>query len=121
MDRAEGFYKTKKWEHKRAVILRRDEYMCQISKRYGKRVPANTVHHIFPRDRFPQYAWKNWNLISLSHEMHNEMHDRGTGELTEKGWDLLKRTARKNGIQVDEDIKGEKRKQKQEGINEENL
>ena len=98
-----GFYKTKRWERKRAAILRRDGYMCQVSKRYGKRVEANTVHHIFPRDRFPEYSWADWNLISVSHEAHNELHDRGTGQLTDKGVELMKRTARKQNIDLNEE------------------
>ena len=32
------FYKSTKWKRKREKILRRDGYMCQVSKRYGKRI-----------------------------------------------------------------------------------
>lgn len=94
------FYRSKRWERKRAAILRRDGYRCQDAARYGKIVQANTVHHIFPRQDWPEYEWCDWNLISLSAKAHDEMHDRVTGELTEKGWDLLERTARRRGIQV---------------------
>ena len=52
------FYRTKRWERLRAAVLRRDGYMCQASRRYGKRVEATTVHHIFPRDEFPEYQWE---------------------------------------------------------------
>ena len=72
--------------------------MCQESKRYGRAVPANTVHHIFPRDEYPEYELEPWNLISLSTKAHDEMHDRNTGRLTEKGRRLLDRTAREQGI-----------------------
>ena len=58
------------------------------------------VHHIFPRDEFPEYTWEPWNLISLSQEQHNTLHDRTTGQLTPAGVELLKRTARRNGIPV---------------------
>lgn len=92
------FYKSTRWERKRAHILRRDGYMCQESKRYGKRVQANTVHHILPRDRFPQYAWEDWNLISLSAEQHNRMHYRDTDDLTAAGLDLARRTLRRRGL-----------------------
>ena len=61
---------------------------------------ANTVHHIFPAEDFPQYAFEKWNLISLSSEAHNMMHDRTTNELTDAGMELLRRTARKNKIPV---------------------
>lgn len=100
MKRADPFYKTKRWEHLRLVILQRDGYMCQISKRYGKRVEADTVHHIFPREDFPEYQWEAWNLISLAGDVHNRMHDRVTNALTEEGADLLRRTARRRGLDV---------------------
>ena len=91
-------YKTKRWERLRRAILARDGYKCKESARYGKNIPADTVHHIFPRESYPQYQWEDWNLISLSRQVHNEMHDRNTHELTEKGLELLKRTARKYNI-----------------------
>lgn len=80
-----SFYKSTKWKRKRAVILRRDEYRCQESKRYGKTEPATTVHHIYPLEEYPELALMDWNLISLSDRRHNEMHDRVTREITERG------------------------------------
>jgi 5-methylcytosine-specific restriction endonuclease McrA len=93
-------YKSKRWRKLRERILKRDGYMCQESKRYGKMVEANTVHHIFPVSRFPEYIWCEWNLISLSSAAHNRMHIRDTDELTEEGERLMKRTARKQGIEL---------------------
>ena len=97
---ADAFYKTKRWQTVRASILKRDGYMCQLSKRYGKRIEANTVHHIFPREDYPEYQWCEWNLISLSHSVHDSLHYRQTNELTKDGIDLLIRTARKNNIPI---------------------
>lgn len=88
-------YKSKRWKRLRERILRRDDYMCQVSKRYGRRVEANTVHHIYPADEYPEYQWCEWNLISLSQSVHNEMHVRDTDELTEKGKALQARINRK--------------------------
>lgn len=99
------FYKSKRWERKRAKILRRDGYLCQISKRYGKTVPADTVHHIFPRDEFPEYQLSDWNLISLSAAVHDEMHDRTSGKLSPKGAELLRRTCRKYGKEIPDQYK----------------
>ena len=93
-------YKTTKWLRLRESVLRRDHYLCQLSKRYGKKKQAEMVHHIFPKDDFPEYKWESWNLISLSNEMHNTLHDRSGDELTPAGIDLLRRTARKNGIPI---------------------
>lgn len=100
MKHADLFYKLPRWLRLRESILRRDGYMCQESKRYGKRAEATTVHHIFPRDEYPEYQWEPWNLTSLSGAMHDTMHDRNTNALTEKGIELLRRTARKNGMEV---------------------
>lgn len=85
-------YKTKKWNHVAAIAMRRDGYICQISKRYGKRVPAELVHHIYPVDEYPEYAYCLWNLISLSRAMHNTLHDRNTDKLTAEGVALMRRT-----------------------------
>ena len=78
-------YNTARWARKREVILRRDGYRCREAARYGKLVEADTVHHIWPVELYPEYAWASWNLVSLSREAHNAMHDRVTGELTERG------------------------------------
>ncbi len=43
-----------------------DGYRCRESARYGKRVEATTVHHVWPAEDYPEYAWELWNLISLS-------------------------------------------------------
>lgn len=85
-------YNTKRWKEKRKKILKRDKYMCQESKRYGKRIDADTVHHIYPYEEYPEYAFCDWNLISLSFKEHNSMHDRTTNKLTAKGEALKLRT-----------------------------
>ena len=95
---ADPFYRSRRWERLRESVLRRDGYMCQESKRYGKQVQATTVHHIFQRDEYPEYEWEPWNLISLCDKAHNEMHDRMTGKLTENGKRLLDRTAIEHNI-----------------------
>lgn len=78
-------YKTPRWERLRAAVLARDGYKCREAARYGRAEQADTVHHVWPVEDFPEYAWSPWNLISLSHASHNAMHDRLTGKLTEKG------------------------------------
>jgi len=79
------FYKSSKWRKKREAILRRDNYLCQECKRYGKTTPAQTVHHIYPLERYPELALVSVNLVSLCNECHEQMHDRLTGELTPAG------------------------------------
>lgn len=96
----DNYYKSKRWKALREKVLRRDGYMCQISKRYGKLKEAETVHHIFPRDSFPELQWKSWNLISVTKEAHNALHVRQTSELSEEGKELVRRTCRKTGVPV---------------------
>ena len=91
-------YQSQKWKQKRKASLRRDGYMCQFEKRYGKIRPAGIVHHIFPIEEYPEYALCDWNLMSVSMESHNKLHDRVTGELTQAGKDLANKIARQKGI-----------------------
>lgn len=93
-------YDAARWHRLRDRVMRRDNYQCQLSKRYGKIKPAELVHHIFPVADYPEYAYCSWNLISLSRDMHNKLHNRMTDELTNMGKDLLRQTARKQGIQI---------------------
>lgn len=87
-------YNSLKWKRTARMVMRRDGYMCQLSKRYGKAVPAEVVHHIFPVDEYPEYAYEPWNLIALSRKMHNTLHDRNTDTLTAEGVALMRRVSR---------------------------
>lgn len=88
----DNFYRNKRWLKLRKYILKRDKFLCQISLRYGKRVDAQMVHHIWPRDLYPEYEWCKWNLISLTSAEHDKLHDRTTGQLTKAGEALRLRT-----------------------------
>lgn len=87
-------YKSKRWIKKRERILRRDEYLCQQSKRYGRSEQATTVHHIYQIEYYPELAFEDWNLISLTERQHNSMHDRVTHELTALGMEWQRRRER---------------------------
>lgn len=67
-------YKSAKWRRKREAILMRDGYMCQWCKRYGRRVPAVTVHHIQHVDEHPELAYTDSNLVSLCLACHDKAH-----------------------------------------------
>lgn len=67
-------YNSQKWKRKRLQILKRDGYMCQHCKRYGKAVPATTVHHMQHVDEYPEMAFADKNLISLCEGCHNKQH-----------------------------------------------
>lgn len=77
--------KNKRWQALRLRILRRDKFLCRESLRYGVPVEANVVHHIWPAEDYPEYAYEAWNLISLSQSKHDAMHDRVTRRLTPLG------------------------------------
>lgn len=84
-------YKNKKWIRKREVILKRDDYLCRECKRYGKRIPAEQVHHIYPVENYPEHKWNSVNLISLCTSCHDKMHDRVTRQLTALGLKWVER------------------------------
>lgn len=85
-------YYGQKWKKKRKHILRLDGYVDQIEKRYGRAREAVVAHHIYPADEYPEYAWCDWNLISVSLATHNKLENRQTGELLPLGMELQKRT-----------------------------
>ena len=70
----EDFYKTKAWKRKRLSILKRDKYLCQHCKRYGRRRDATTVHHIKHYEDYPELGLVDSNLISLCSTCHNKEH-----------------------------------------------
>ena len=74
-----NFYKSTKWKKKRKAILTRDGYLCQMCKRYGRRTPAETVHHIKHLDEYPELALDNRNLISVCSKCHNKLHPEKGG------------------------------------------
>ena len=94
------FESTKRWQDLRRAVMARDKYLDQLELRTGKKVNAEQVHHIFPADRYPEYKWCSWNLISLTRENHELMHNRLTGELTNAGKKLQEETATKQGINI---------------------
>lgn len=85
-------YYGNKWKKKRERILRMDGYVCQVAKRYGRTEAATVVHHIYPAAEYPEWAWEDWNLISVSLATHNRIENRKIGELTNLGRELQRRT-----------------------------
>lgn len=67
-------YKDARWKRKQKQMLRRDGYMCQWCKRYGKKTEATTVHHIKHADEYPELVYTDRNLISLCSACHNKAH-----------------------------------------------
>lgn len=95
------WYDTAKWHRVREAVLRRDSYTDQVQKRYSLMPSeATLVHHIFPREVFPEWQYEAWNLVSVSNKTHQKLHNRNDDRLTQEGYDLLQRTARRNGIDL---------------------
>ena len=70
-----GFdYTSKRWERKRAAILRRDGYCCVWCRRYGRSRSAVVVHHVKHVDEYPELAYEDSNLVSLCQGCHNKAH-----------------------------------------------
>ena len=76
---------NKRWQALRLRVLKRDHFLCREAARYGRIVQAVVVHHIWPAEDYPEYAYCEWNLISLSMSAHDMMHDRDTRRLTPLG------------------------------------
>ena len=76
---------NRRWRRLRQQALNRDGCRCRDSIRYGKVVVATAVHHVWPAEDYPEFAYCLWNLISLCESAHDEMHDRKTRKLTAKG------------------------------------
>lgn len=91
-------YKNKRWESIRKSVLLRDEYLCQLCKKKGIMVDADTVHHINPVDERFDLRYDLSNLISLCESCHNKMHDRNVVRLSEDGERL--RRMRDNKVKV---------------------
>lgn len=106
IQKEDRFYKNKKWISLRESILQRDGYMCQYCKRFGKHIQADHVHHILPREFYPEYTYTPWNLISLCRPCHDAMHYRTDRTLTDKGKELVKITARKYFLDLNKIIGG---------------
>jgi len=84
-------YNSKRWRKKSKLILKLDIY-DQIEKRYGRYVLAEIVHHIYPADKYPEYAFCAWNLVSVTRKTHNRLHKRDSNDLSDEGKKLMNRT-----------------------------
>ena len=85
-------YSSKKWKKKREKILCLDKYKDVVAGWYGRTKEAQMVHHIYPAEEYPEYAWEDWNLISVSYSTHKRLENNMTGGLTEMGRQLMRNT-----------------------------
>ncbi|MEA5047450.1 MAG: HNH endonuclease [Eubacteriales bacterium] len=66
----------RKWSEE---VLRRDKYLCQDCKRYGRMVPADVAHHIIPLSERPDLAYKVSNGVALCNGCHSKRHPEKGG------------------------------------------
>ena len=64
---------NKRWQCLRQQALQRDKLRCQEALRYGLVQDATHVHHIWPAEDYPEYAYCLWNLVSLTKANHDAM------------------------------------------------
>ena len=74
MYETDAIYHNKRYKRARAAALKRDEYLCQYCKRYGRMRQATITHHIKPVEIDPELAYNADNLVSLCMACHNKMH-----------------------------------------------
>ena len=72
-------YNSKRWKAKHKQIMRRDKYLCQHCKRYGRLREAKVVHHKKHVDEYPELAYEDDNLESLCNACHNKEHPEKGG------------------------------------------
>lgn len=79
-----AFYKTKRWQELRKLVLNRDQHLDQYAKQAGVYVPGNVVDHIVPIEVDASLMADASNLITCSAATHKlktawEQEYYGTG------------------------------------------
>lgn len=83
----DAFYQRQAWRNKRKEILKRDNNECQVSKSLGEVVTKKLiVHHIKPLEYFPELAMVDSNLITVSHQVHNIIHELNETKFDDEWW-----------------------------------
>ena len=67
----------KDWAEK---VLRRAGYLCEECKRYGRKTPATTAHHIKHADAYPELRYVLTNGRALCEACHNKAHPEKGGK-----------------------------------------
>lgn len=72
-------YTCGRWIKLAAKAKRRDKYLCQKCLRFGRKSPAEIVHHIVPVEVDPAREYDLTNLQSLCRKCHNAAHPEKGG------------------------------------------
>ena len=82
---SDPFYHTEAWRRARLAALERDHWLCQdhlAQQQAGARIrvpTATVVHHIKPREQYPELSLELSNLVSLCEACHNKRHPEKGG------------------------------------------
>lgn len=75
--KVDPFYLSRAWKRIRVHVLLRDNAQCQVCRKRW----ANTVHHIKPRQDYPELALEESNLEAICAFCHNREHpEKGRGQ-----------------------------------------
>lgn len=78
-------YKGAKHRAWRDKVLKRDKYLCQDCRRFGRLddkglpVKATTAHHIKHRDEYPELQYRLDNGVALCAACHSKRHPEKGG------------------------------------------
>ena len=61
--REHAFYCSAAWHRKRAAVLKRDRYECQLCKARGRYRKAELVHHVNHLKDRPDLALRRWRTV----------------------------------------------------------
>lgn len=70
------FYYSSSWRRLRQMALARDNYLCVRCLAKKRIVAAEMVHHVKPRDQYPELELDVGNLASLCNRCHEHEHNR---------------------------------------------
>lgn len=62
----------------REACFKRDDYTCRSCGQHGGRLNA---HHVWPFQRFPEWMYETWNLVTLCRHCHDEFHKAAGGHV----------------------------------------
>jgi transposase-like protein len=60
----------------REACFKRDDYACRCCQQRGGKLNA---HHVWPFQRFPQWKYEVWNLVTLCKACHDGFHKAAGG------------------------------------------
>jgi hypothetical protein len=62
----------------REACFKRDDYTCLCCGQRGGKLNA---HHVWPFQRFPEWKYKVWNLVTLCKKCHDAFHKAAGGHV----------------------------------------